>query len=469
MPPLRITLACVLTLSSAVNGNAFQSPSEPAPSPAGVITGTVTDGGGKPVVGAKVQAAVRFKRWVGAYYEIAVGPTDDTDDRGRFRLHSLPRGQYVVVVTLQDPAGPTRRDSTGQRRTYHPGVLSLDAATPVAIEPGNELDVSIRFAPVRLFSIAGAATTSAGLPAAGFNVSLRGIPATIGYTGVPVGFMTTVIAGATTALDGSFSLVAVPPGSYTLTVTNGYARREQPLEINEVRVDVSAPVTGLKVTTARGSVVSGRLEWAGTGPSPWPGSKTFVSIRATGIGRESNFGSIDTDIQPDGTFRFTNLYGLRRIHSTVLAIQSIEAPKEAMTGPNLNITPGTDVTDVRLIVTNRTATVMATLVDETDKPLSASLVLMPRDETNLDPLGWGFRVAQSAGSTGGVPHHTMGGVLPGSYLMIGIDVGVHLLSADADLMQRARAAATPIEITPGLTQRRMQIVRLRPFVRPPLK
>jgi hypothetical protein len=36
-------------------------------------------------------------------------------------------------------------------------------------------------------------------------------------------------------------------------------------------------------------------------------------------------------------------------------------------------------------------------------------------------------------------------------------------------MQRARAAATPIEITPGVVQRRMPIVRLGQFVREPLK
>lgn len=473
MRPLRIALACFLTLGSVVNGVGFQSPSEPVAAPAGVITGTVTDGSGKPVVGARVRAAARFKRWIGPYYEIAVGPTDDTDDRGRFRLHSLPRGQYVVAVSPQGATVPTPRDSAGYRRTYHPGVHSLDAATAVAVEPGREPDVSIRFAPVPLFSITGAATRSDGLPAAGFNVSLRGIPATIGYTGVPAGFMTALVGGATTALDGSFSLAAVPPGPYTLMVTNGHTRRGQPLEINEVRVDVSAPVTGLKVMTASGSVVSGRLEWAGTGPSPWPGAKVSSRIRATGIGRESDFGAIDTNTHADGTFTFTNLYGLRRIHSMSLplawAIQSVESPKGTIAGQNVNITPGTDITDLRIIVTNRTATVIATLVDEADKPLSASLVLMPRDETNLDPLGWGFRVTESAGSTDGVPHHTMWGVLPGPYLMIGIDVRAHLLSADADLMQRARAAATPIDIIPGVTQRRMQIVRLGQFVRQPLK
>jgi hypothetical protein len=166
-----------------------------------------------------------------------------------------------------------------------------------------------------------------------------------------------------------------------------------------------------------------------------------------------------------------NLYGLRRIHTMndAAIITSIDAPKEVMAGQNLKVTPGADIHDVRVVITNRTATVMTTIVDETGTPLSASLVLIPRDETNLDPLGWGFRVQESAGSTNGMPHHIMWGVMPGSYLMIGIDIGAHLLAADADLMQRARAAAMPIDIPPGATQRRIQIVRLRQFVRHPLK
>lgn len=468
MQPLRFLLVCGLTLGSLVSGVAFQS----APAPTGVITGLVTDAEGKPVVGARVQAAARFKRWVGAYYEIAVGPTDDTDDRGRFRLHSLPPGQYVVAVSPQGTAVPTPRNSPAHRRTYHPDVQSLDAATPINVEPGVDADVSIRFASVPLFSIAGSAMTSARQPAARFNVSLLGMPATIGYTGTPAGFMTATIARTTVAQDGSFSLPSVPRGSYTLIVTSGHAPLALPFEISEVGVDVSAAVTGLTVTTAPGSVVSGRLEWAGRGPSPWPGKSRYL-IRATGIGRGSDFGRIDTQTEVDGTFTFTNLYGLRRIHwlnqSSAWAIQSVEAPAQAMAGQNLNVTPGTDVTGVRVVFTNRTATVIATLVDETGTPFSGSLVLMPRDETNLDPLGWGFRVTEGSGSINGVPHHTMWGVLPGSYLMIGIDIRAHLLSADADLMQRARAAATPIEIAPGVVQRRLPIVRLRQFVRQPLK
>jgi hypothetical protein len=70
-----------------------QSAQSPAPPSTGVITGTVLDGSGQPVVGMRVQAIGRLKKWSGPYYEVSIGRPDETDDRGRFRLHSLPSGR----------------------------------------------------------------------------------------------------------------------------------------------------------------------------------------------------------------------------------------------------------------------------------------------------------------------------------------------------------------------------------------
>src|SRR4029450_1256238 len=132
-------------------------------------------------------------------------------------------------------------------------------------------------------------------------------------------------------------------------------------------------IAGIKVTTARGATVSGRLEWAGTGPAPWPrNARTLGRIRAAAVGPEADFASLDTEVQPDGTFRFTDLYGLRRIQSMGLAfdwaIQSVHGAKEVLAEPNLSIKPGAEVTDVRVVVTNRTGTLMATVTDEESKP-----------------------------------------------------------------------------------------------------
>jgi hypothetical protein len=283
-----------------------------------------------------------------------------------------------------------------------------------------------------------------------------------------------MIATTRVAQDGTFSLSRVPAGAYVLTVTNGSTRRGRPLEIAEIELEVTdAPRTGVKIVTARGATVSGRLEWGGGGPVPWPRNATTLGrIRATAVGRDSDFASLDTEVQPDGTFQFTDLYGLRRIESMGLvfnwAIKSVEGPADLLTGRNLNIKPGTVITDLRVIVTDRTGTLVATVADEDDKPfLTGSVLLMSRAAVDVDPLGWGYRATQKNRGYNGVWYYTMERVLPGSYLAVAIDVEPYRLTGDTDLMERARAAAVPVEIREGETPVRLRLVRLRPFVQGP--
>ena len=163
----------------------------------------------------------------------------------------------------------------------------------------------MRFGPVPFVSVSGVVTTSDGLPAMNFTVWLRGGPATIGYTGIRGGYMTTLVASAMT--------------------------------------------------------------------------------------------TIDSEVQPDGTFQFTNLYGLRRIQEMSLpfnwAIQSVEGPKAIFAGQNLAITPRVDLADLRVVLTNRTTTMMATLADDNDKPFAEEVGILSY------PDGSGSYRIRSAGAS----------------------------------------------------------------------
>jgi hypothetical protein len=464
MGRFRLLWTLALLAALTLTGHAVQQPATPT----GIITGTITDESGNAVMGARVQAVGRGKKWMGPYFEIPTGRPDESDDRGQFRLHSLPPGEYVVAVSLQPNTTP-QSTSTGYLRTYNPATTSLADAQPISLKAGEERSALIRVTPVRFVDVKGTVTTSTGERAANFSVWLKGSPATIGYTGIQSGFMTTMVATAATEPDGSFSLVRIPPGTYTLIVTNGHRRAGRPLEMAEIPLGVKdTPITGVTVTTARGATVSGRLEWAGRGPAPWPRSGTLGRIRATQIGGESDFASLDSEVQGDGTFRFTDLYGLRRIQALNLRwpIQAVDAPNGVLTGPNLRIKLGTDITDVKVVVTDRTGTLMATVADEEGKPLeTGSLLLMPKDPSDIDPLGWGYQATQRNRASGGVWYYAMDGVLPGSYLAVAIDVEPYRLTNDADLLERARAAAVPIEVRVGQMPLALRVVRLRPFVR----
>jgi Carboxypeptidase regulatory-like domain len=174
---------CILALTAApaIEVRAVQT----SATPTGVLTGIVTDESGRPIVGARVQAVGRAKKWAGPYYEIPTGNPDESDDRGQFRLHSLPPGRYVVAVTVQSKV--PAQAPTGYMRTYNPATTSLADAQTLVVEAGKEQSVSIRVTPIRFMEVSGVATTSTGEPAVNFDVWLRGGAATIGYTGVQGG------------------------------------------------------------------------------------------------------------------------------------------------------------------------------------------------------------------------------------------------------------------------------------------
>ena len=80
-------------------------------------------------------------------------------------------------------------------------------------------------------------------------------------------------------------------------------------------------------------------------------------------------------------------------------------------------------------------------------------------------MGWGFRATQQNRGSNGVAYYAMDTGLAGSYLAIAIDVEPYRLTGDADLMERARSPAVPVQIHEGQTPLALRVVRLRPFVR----
>jgi len=57
-------------------------------------------------------------------------------------------------------------------------------------------------------------------------------------------------------------------------------------------------------------------------------------------------------------------------------------------------------------------------------------------------------------------------ILPGSYLVVALDISVADLTADSNLMEKAHAAAVPVDITPGFSDRTLELsmTRLRQYV-----
>lgn len=137
----------------------------------GSVAGAVTAAGQVPLAGAQVRV------------EGSAGTlTATTDGRGSFSLAKVPEGTYTVRVLLE-------------------GFQPAEASN-VRVKSGQVSRVTVALKPLQGL-IAGTVTDNRNRPLAGATVTI------LGPDGTPV-------ASATTGDDGSFILLGVPAGTYTL-------------------------------------------------------------------------------------------------------------------------------------------------------------------------------------------------------------------------------------------------------------
>lgn len=236
-----------------------------------VISGTVRDEVGEPVVGATVRVLRRMPNGPGGYVRYQPGTQTTTDDRGQYRLTALTPGQFLVTVPrtqitvpanvvdgflqsvssrdagagaelvdamssssalpsagdglrvgdllLQSSSAgrvlPVPPPAGGAIFVYPMTTYAGDSGSSAAISvgPGEERrGIDIQLKPAGAVRIDGRVVTG-GAPAG--NVSVRLVHA----TGEPIQNDNGFEAGATvTTADGSFTLLGIAPGSYRLKV-----------------------------------------------------------------------------------------------------------------------------------------------------------------------------------------------------------------------------------------------------------
>lgn len=236
------------------------------------VSGTVTDETGQPVVGVRVcawQRVARAGHWVWQMVG-SIESSSTTDDRGRYRIDSLPPGDYVMGIsvgreTLPDtvaraytlaasrgaldqfvrayPGTNWERSASGDTRvetfvvrslasqptlsplaapasrtlltvyptTFAPSALDLATARVLRLASGVEVNnVDLSWQPVAAGTIRGQVTGPDG-PAS--NVGLQLLPA---YA-LQMAQESDVEAATTiSTAQGAFTFVGVPPGAYML-------------------------------------------------------------------------------------------------------------------------------------------------------------------------------------------------------------------------------------------------------------
>jgi hypothetical protein len=96
----------------------------------GVITGTVVDEAGEPVIGATVHALRRT--FSTGRPTLVAGATDRTDDRGIYRVAMLTPGDYVVALQPSAPAGAPMVLSGANTAIYRAAFETAGQPVPLA-------------------------------------------------------------------------------------------------------------------------------------------------------------------------------------------------------------------------------------------------------------------------------------------------------------------------------------------------
>jgi hypothetical protein len=328
----------------------------------GLITGTLRDDAGDPVVGTEV---IAYKRTIqqGRIPQLTRITSDRSDDRGRYRLRNLAAGQYFVCACGRDPipfdgpllttlasrpvelAGIARRaaavgaetaslDDTLKTfgATFHPNASLASRATRVSVAPGEHKEaIDIDLTAVRSVRVSGVIF---GGPASGVAAAtVRLIPA----NDLPEASQVTQFAPMVLQPDGRFDFAGIPPGQYTLIVqydtlmgTGGPSGSalgllgargrglSQPV-VGSVsdsalsRLWASEPVsvgdrdvTGLAIGLRPGFSIKGKIAYAGS-PSPQTNRFITFSMAPVGVTLLPSRVGIGVGVRGEDSFAFNNI------------------------------------------------------------------------------------------------------------------------------------------------------------------
>ncbi len=287
--------------------------------PQAVIAGRLVDEDGEPISVDAIQ--VLSQSWSDGKLTYVPRASERADDRGQFRIADLEPGKYILCAKVS-PGQSNEIPSGGKAAvapvtTYFPSATTIDAATPVEVHSGQELDgIEIRVRSMQTFHVRGklAGTLPEGHDIHDLQVSL-----------IPEGSMDMWFGGETGITKrGTFDIGDVGPGSYELTVFS-FERGPSALarvpvavgssDVNNVVVNLLSPGTLHGKVRVEGAPASGDAQWnvsnisvyltdpnnaRAFGPSPGDSAKADGSVAIENVSPTAY--KVNVSGGPDGTY-----------------------------------------------------------------------------------------------------------------------------------------------------------------------
>ena len=318
----------------------------------GVLTGSVVNTAGEPIVGIRVRA-VRIKDTKGqAPRSSQYGSTErSTDDRGIYRIYGLPPGIYLV--SAGGGSGQSYQLSPYETDVplYAPSS-TRDGATEYTVRGGEETTADIRYRSDPGHTVSGTVKVSGTTN--GANVTLTAVEGGL----MPVGSVMQAPGGR------GFEITGVGDGEYQIMAaefpTNVVATTTIPdVSISEAkRITVKgADVTGIELITRPASSLSGRVSLEPSKAPECQGKRKplFAETLIELVRNEKDpegpvfmrmaLGAMSPD--PKGAFVFRNVapgrYRLNpSFHARFWYLQSISIGAPSTTAPVRSATPKID-------------------------------------------------------------------------------------------------------------------------------
>lgn len=256
----------------------------------GVITGSVTNAAGEPLIALTVQAwMVRDAKGRAAKIPFTFYMQQQTDDRGIYRLFGLMPGTYVVSTGGNGVSQGYQLNPYGADTPTYAPSSTRDGAAEISVHAGEESTVDIRYRGEPGHAISGSVKLTAATGASVTLSSASGAFMSFGGAFLQAGNRTFEFTGLA---DGDYVLVS-------REVVAGSAPLPSELYMSEpLRVTVKgADVSGIELTTRPLASLSGRIVLDATKPPECEGKRSplFSEMNVTVLRAQKD---MDSDLLP---------------------------------------------------------------------------------------------------------------------------------------------------------------------------
>jgi len=407
----------------------------------GALEGRVLDQDGEPA--ARIPVSLIRARYVQGRRVLQPSGSDQTDDRGQFRIYDIPPGTYYLMASPR-VFGMTDENRAVYPPIYFPGVLDPQEAAKVKMVSGGELrGYDLSLFETTGFQISGRVTSVDGQSPRRVFVTAHKVPSS---------GLTRPSSAQGTGAQGDFTLRGLIPGSYRLVAQE---RREDRFLTGSTVVEIgNQDVTGVVLPLGNGAELQGRVLLEGQNQAAALTSLRISAI-SLGDGAGSGFrarGPAGTNLKEDGAFLLKDLVeGPAKI---VLSqppggayVKSIRAQGKDVTDVPLDLHSGDRIQGVEVVIAANGAQLSGSIKAGTNGPpvSGASILLYPADAQLIGPNSRYIRTAKS-GQQG---EFSLQGLVPGDYKLCAVLDHESGAEFDPEYLQSLDRVSKTVTLTAG--------------------